>query len=49
MRVVAIPNSSFPPEEESLAEGDVRISSLDELVPNWSIPTDRRRPIVDTN
>ena len=29
--------------------GRCQISSLDELVPNWSIPTDRRRPIVDTN
>jgi len=48
MRVVAIPNPSFPPEEASLAEADVRSSSLDELVPELIDPTDRRQPFVDT-
>ena len=31
MRVVAIPNSSYPPDEEALAQADVVIGSLDEL------------------
>ena len=31
MRVVAIPNSSYPPDEEALALADVTIRSLDEL------------------
>ena len=34
MRVVAIPNASFPPEAEALAEADVVLQSLDELVPS---------------
>jgi HAD superfamily hydrolase (TIGR01509 family) len=33
MRVVAIPNPSFPPDDEALAEADVVLSSLDELAP----------------
>jgi HAD superfamily hydrolase (TIGR01509 family) len=33
MRVVAIPNPSFPPDEEALAHADVVIRSLDELTP----------------
>jgi HAD superfamily hydrolase (TIGR01509 family) len=32
-RVVAIPNPSFPPDEEALAEADVVVSSLGELTP----------------
>ena len=32
-RVVAIPNPSFPPDEEALAEADVVLRSLDELTP----------------
>jgi len=31
MRVVAIPNPSYPPDEEALATADVTIRSLDEL------------------
>ena len=31
LRVVAIPNSSYPPEPEALAQADVVIRSLDEL------------------
>ncbi len=31
MRVVAIPNASYPPDEEALALADVTIRSLDEL------------------
>ena len=31
MRVVAIPNASFPPDEEALAEADVVLKSLAEL------------------
>jgi HAD superfamily hydrolase (TIGR01509 family) len=33
MRVIAIPNPSYPPDEESLAQADVTIRSLDELTP----------------
>jgi HAD superfamily hydrolase (TIGR01509 family) len=33
MRVVAIPNPTYPPDEESLAQADVTIRSLDELTP----------------
>jgi HAD superfamily hydrolase (TIGR01509 family) len=33
MRVVAIPNPSFPPDPEALAEADVVLRSLDELTP----------------
>jgi HAD superfamily hydrolase (TIGR01509 family) len=33
MRVVAIPNPSYPPDEEALAAADVTIRSLDELTP----------------
>jgi HAD superfamily hydrolase (TIGR01509 family) len=33
MRVVAIPNRSFPPSEEVLASADVVLRSLDELTP----------------
>ena len=31
MRVIAIPNASFPPDEEALAEADVVLRSLSEL------------------
>jgi hypothetical protein len=31
MRVVAIPNPSFPPGDEALAEADLVLRSLDEL------------------
>jgi HAD superfamily hydrolase (TIGR01509 family) len=34
MRVVAIPNSRFPPGAEALAAADVVLGSLDELTPN---------------
>lgn len=33
MRVIAIPNASFPPDDEALAEADVVLGSLDELRP----------------
>jgi HAD superfamily hydrolase (TIGR01509 family) len=33
MRVVAIPNRHFPPDEEALAEADVVLDSLEELTP----------------
>jgi HAD superfamily hydrolase (TIGR01509 family) len=33
MRVVAIPNPSFPPDAEALAEADVVLRSLEELTP----------------
>jgi len=33
MRVVAIPNPSYPPDEEALSLADVTIRSLDELTP----------------
>jgi HAD superfamily hydrolase (TIGR01509 family) len=33
MRVVAIPNPSYPPDDEALAQADVVIRSLDELTP----------------
>jgi len=34
MRVIAIPNPSYPPDEESLAQADVTIGSLAELTPD---------------
>jgi HAD superfamily hydrolase (TIGR01509 family) len=33
MRVIAIPNPSYPPDDESLAQADVVLGSLDELTP----------------
>jgi HAD superfamily hydrolase (TIGR01509 family) len=33
MRVIALPNPSYPPDEEALALADVTIRSLDELTP----------------
>jgi HAD superfamily hydrolase (TIGR01509 family) len=33
MRVVAIPNPTFPPDDEALASADVVLASLDELTP----------------
>jgi beta-phosphoglucomutase-like phosphatase (HAD superfamily) len=33
MRVVAIPNPSYPPDEDALGQADVVIRSLDELTP----------------
>lgn len=33
MRVVAIPNPTYPPDEEALAQADAVIDSLDELTP----------------
>ena len=40
MRVIAIPNRSYPPDEESLALADVTIGSLDELTPELVEATD---------
>ena len=34
MRVIAIPNPAYPPDEDSLAQADVTIRSLDELTPD---------------
>jgi beta-phosphoglucomutase-like phosphatase (HAD superfamily) len=34
MRVVAIPNPSYPPDEEALAEADVVLDSISELTPD---------------
>ena len=34
MRVVAIPNASYPPDEEALALADVTVATLDELTPD---------------
>jgi HAD superfamily hydrolase (TIGR01509 family) len=34
MRVIAIPNEHFPPDEEALAQADVILNSLDELGPD---------------
>jgi HAD superfamily hydrolase (TIGR01509 family) len=34
MRVVAIPNASYPPDEEALALADARVATLDELTPD---------------
>jgi HAD superfamily hydrolase (TIGR01509 family) len=33
MRVIAIPNASYPPDEQALALADVTLRSLDELTP----------------
>jgi HAD superfamily hydrolase (TIGR01509 family) len=33
MRVIAIPNASYPPDKETLALADVTIASLDQLTP----------------
>jgi HAD superfamily hydrolase (TIGR01509 family) len=38
MRVVAIPNERFPPDEEAFAEVDVVLDSLDELTPEAVSP-----------
>jgi HAD superfamily hydrolase (TIGR01509 family) len=40
MRVIAIPNPSYPPDEESLAQADVTIASLEELTPELVDATD---------
>jgi HAD superfamily hydrolase (TIGR01509 family) len=38
MRVVAIPNPTFPPGDEALADADVVLASLDELSPDTIDP-----------
>jgi HAD superfamily hydrolase (TIGR01509 family) len=40
MRVIALPNPSYPPDEEALAQADVVIRSLDELTPALVDSTD---------
>jgi len=40
MRVIAIPNPSYPPDEESLAHADVTIGSLAQLTPELIDATD---------
>jgi HAD superfamily hydrolase (TIGR01509 family) len=34
MRVVAIPNPHFPPDDDALADADVRLESIEELTPD---------------
>jgi HAD superfamily hydrolase (TIGR01509 family) len=38
MRVIAIPNEHFPPDEEALAQADVVLDSLAELTPAKVVP-----------
>jgi hypothetical protein len=33
MRVIAIPNASYPPDDEALELADVTLESLDQLTP----------------
>ena len=33
MRVIAVPNPHFPPDDEALAEADVVLASISELTP----------------
>jgi hypothetical protein len=33
MRVLAVPNPTYPPDEEALAQADVVLRSLSELTP----------------
>ena len=40
MRVIAIPNASYPPDAEALGLADVTIRGLDELTPNLVDATD---------
>src|SRR5207302_7053424 len=40
MRVIVLPNPSYPPDEEALAQADVIIRSLDELTPELVDPSD---------
>ena len=40
MRVIAIPNPSFPPGEEALAEAHLVLDSLEELRPETVDPAD---------
>jgi HAD superfamily hydrolase (TIGR01509 family) len=40
MRVIAIPNPSYPPDDEALAQADVTIRSLAELTPELVDATD---------
>jgi HAD superfamily hydrolase (TIGR01509 family) len=39
MRVIATPNPSYPPDEEALALADIRLRSIDELVPGVVDPS----------
>ena len=43
MRVVAIPNRHFPPDEDALAQADVVLGSLAELTPEAVEPESRRK------
>jgi HAD superfamily hydrolase (TIGR01509 family) len=38
MRVIAIPNASYPPDEEALAAADIVLRALDELTPEAMDP-----------
>ena len=38
MKVVAIPNPTFPPDEAALADADLVLRSLDELTPDVLVP-----------
>jgi hypothetical protein len=44
MRVVAIPNAHFPPDEGALALADVVLASLAELDPEVISASGRARP-----
>jgi HAD superfamily hydrolase (TIGR01509 family) len=43
MRVIAIPNASYPPDDEALGLADVVLGSLDELTPERVERADSRR------
>jgi beta-phosphoglucomutase-like phosphatase (HAD superfamily) len=47
MRVVAIPNPTYPPGEEALAEADVVLRSLDQLTPDVVDPSLSSAPSSD--
>ena len=38
MRVVAIPNPTYPPDEEALAQADVVLDSISSLAPDILVP-----------
>jgi beta-phosphoglucomutase-like phosphatase (HAD superfamily) len=44
MRVIAIPNKHFPPDEEALAQADVVLEDLAELTPDAVSAGDPCRP-----
>ena len=48
MRVIAIPNPSFPPDEEALASADVVLDSIDGLTAQAVLPPDGSDDAVPT-